>query len=70
MSCYLIGNGETVDLWNSPWVPWLSFDSVRATFNPLIPTDIKVSSLLSQDHLEWDSQKLSLFFLPRYAAEF
>ncbi|PON88131.1 hypothetical protein TorRG33x02_161570 [Trema orientale] len=25
-SVYLIGNGDAVDIWNSPWVPWFNME--------------------------------------------
>uniref|UniRef100_A0A803PUB8 RNase H type-1 domain-containing protein n=1 Tax=Cannabis sativa TaxID=3483 RepID=A0A803PUB8_CANSA len=53
-SCFIIANGNSVDLWNSPWIPWLEWNSFRAAFNPMIvPTLLKVSSLLN-DEGDWD----------------
>ncbi|PON76413.1 hypothetical protein PanWU01x14_034670 [Parasponia andersonii] len=34
-SCFLIGDGLSTNLWNSPWVPWLSDEETRAAFNPI-----------------------------------
>ncbi|KAF4396333.1 hypothetical protein G4B88_019133 [Cannabis sativa] len=35
-SCWLVGNGQNVDIWSSPWVPWLAWDFYEAAFNPMI----------------------------------
>uniref|UniRef100_A0A803PU22 Reverse transcriptase zinc-binding domain-containing protein n=1 Tax=Cannabis sativa TaxID=3483 RepID=A0A803PU22_CANSA len=35
-SCWMLGNGLSIDLWSSPWVPWLEWDEFLAAFNPMI----------------------------------
>ncbi|KAF4396705.1 hypothetical protein G4B88_029019 [Cannabis sativa] len=32
-SCWLVGNGQNVDIWSSPWVPWVAWDVYEAAFN-------------------------------------
>ncbi|KAF4387936.1 hypothetical protein F8388_005553 [Cannabis sativa] len=67
-SCFIIANGNSVDLWNSPWIPWLEWNSFRAAFNPMIvPTLLKVSSLLN-DEGDWDPLLAHRWLVPSVAS--
>ncbi|KAF4376442.1 hypothetical protein G4B88_000130 [Cannabis sativa] len=35
-SCWLVANGKSIDLWSSPWIPWLNWNEYIAAFNPRI----------------------------------
>ncbi|KAF4375099.1 hypothetical protein F8388_017245 [Cannabis sativa] len=67
-SCWLIADGSKVDLWNSPWIPWLNWDMFRAAFNPLcVQNSIKVSTLLNENG-EWLDRLTHRWFVPSVAS--
>ncbi|KAF4383100.1 hypothetical protein F8388_009131 [Cannabis sativa] len=67
-SCWLIADGSKVDLWNSPWIPWLDWDMFRAAFNPLcVQNSIKVSTLLNENG-EWLDRLTHRWFVPSVAS--
>ncbi|KAF4353585.1 hypothetical protein F8388_017760 [Cannabis sativa] len=35
-SCWMLGNGLSIGLWSSSWVPWIEWDEFLAAFNPMI----------------------------------
>ena len=48
-ACYLIGDGESVDVWLDPWVPWIQgfIPSPRSIASA--PTPLKVSYLINSE---------------------
>ncbi|KAF4350253.1 hypothetical protein F8388_017637 [Cannabis sativa] len=67
-ACYLIGNGNSVDVWNSPWVPWINWQQSRATFNPLIQQKSVYASSLIRDDGEWNLDLVRRWFVPTLAS--
>ncbi|PON69502.1 hypothetical protein TorRG33x02_259280 [Trema orientale] len=69
LSCFLIGDGLSTNLWNSPWVPWLSHEETRATFNPIEMDDnVCAASLLANDNVGWDLAKVERLLRPEQAS--
>ncbi|KAF4368490.1 hypothetical protein F8388_018614 [Cannabis sativa] len=67
-ACWILADGGKVDLWASPWIPWLDWDKSRAAFNPLcVPNPIKVSSLIGADG-EWIASSVQRWFVPSVAS--
>lgn len=69
-SCFIIGSGNHVDLWNSHWVPWMEFDQCKATFNLLTRAPgTKVSVIFySSMFVSWDQSSLETFFWPDFVS--
>ncbi|KAF4362180.1 hypothetical protein G4B88_002319 [Cannabis sativa] len=66
-SCWLVGNGHCVDLWTTPWTPWLDWDSYLAAFNPNVRWPVTLSLekfILSNGSL--DINLLSQWFRPDF----
>ncbi|KAF4346448.1 hypothetical protein F8388_012886 [Cannabis sativa] len=66
-SCWLVGNGHCVDLWTTPWTPWLDWDSYLAAFNPNVRWPVTLSLdkfILSNGYL--DTNLLSQWFRPEF----
>ncbi|KAF4378726.1 hypothetical protein F8388_006177 [Cannabis sativa] len=67
-ACWILADGSKVDLWASPWIPWLDWDKSRAAFNPLcVPNPIKVSTLIGADG-EWIASSVQRWFVPSVAS--
>uniref|UniRef100_A0A803QC15 Reverse transcriptase zinc-binding domain-containing protein n=1 Tax=Cannabis sativa TaxID=3483 RepID=A0A803QC15_CANSA len=67
-TCWLIADGSKVDLWHSPWIPWLDWNMSRVAFNPLcVQNSIKVSTLLGEDG-EWIPRSVHRWFVPSVAS--
>ncbi|XP_060960817.1 uncharacterized protein LOC133031349 [Cannabis sativa] len=67
-ACWILADGGKVDLWASPWIPWLDWDKSRAAFNPLcVPNPIKVSTLIGADG-EWIASSVQRWFVPSVAS--
>ncbi|POO02995.1 hypothetical protein TorRG33x02_010560 [Trema orientale] len=46
---YLIGEGNDVDLWNSPWVLQCNIEEIRAAFNPMtLGSRIRATDLFTE----------------------
>ncbi|KAF4400007.1 hypothetical protein G4B88_021221 [Cannabis sativa] len=61
---FLVGSGRNVDIWHSPWVPWLSWEEYVASFNPRIQErGVTVSSLLLSDS-SWSMEVMGRMFRP------
>uniref|UniRef100_A0A803PHC3 Reverse transcriptase zinc-binding domain-containing protein n=1 Tax=Cannabis sativa TaxID=3483 RepID=A0A803PHC3_CANSA len=67
-ACWILADGSKVDLWASPWIPWLDWDKSRAAFNPLcVPNPMKVSTLIGADG-EWIASSVQRWFVPSVAS--
>ncbi|PON36985.1 hypothetical protein PanWU01x14_323740 [Parasponia andersonii] len=54
-SCCLISKGDTVNLWNAPWIPWDEEDTSRASFNPIINQSLLLAEqFLIEGQREWN----------------
>uniref|UniRef100_A0A803Q9A6 Reverse transcriptase domain-containing protein n=1 Tax=Cannabis sativa TaxID=3483 RepID=A0A803Q9A6_CANSA len=63
-ACFLVGSGRNVDIWHSPWVPWLSWEEYVASFNPRIQErGVTVNSLLLSDS-SWSMEEMGRMFRP------
>ncbi|KAF4374561.1 hypothetical protein G4B88_004813 [Cannabis sativa] len=59
---YLIGSGNSVEVWNAPWLLWNKWDLTRVSFNPIIPPlNVMISSLLD-DNGAWNKELIIGWF--------
>uniref|UniRef100_A0A803NX31 Reverse transcriptase zinc-binding domain-containing protein n=1 Tax=Cannabis sativa TaxID=3483 RepID=A0A803NX31_CANSA len=64
-SCFMIGNGDLVDIWNSPWLPSYEWERYEASFNPRIrEKGVRISSLFTPKSGGWNREALETWFLP------
>ena len=63
-ACYLIGDGESVDVWLDPWVPWIQgcIPSPRSIASA--PASIKVSYLINPELRCWRATVVHDLFTP------
>ncbi|KAF4393275.1 hypothetical protein G4B88_002009, partial [Cannabis sativa] len=59
---------QGLDVWNSPWVPWINWQQSRATFNPLIQQKSVYASSLIRDDGEWNLDLVRRWFVPTLAS--
>ncbi|KAF4361814.1 hypothetical protein F8388_016411 [Cannabis sativa] len=64
-SCFMIRNGDLVDIWHSPWLPGYGWERYEASFNPRIrEKGVRVSSLFTPESGGWNREALETWFLP------
>ncbi|KAL0006983.1 hypothetical protein SO802_008485 [Lithocarpus litseifolius] len=52
-ACFVIGDGESVDVWVDPWVPWIEGFTPSPKDESIVQSEMKVSHLIDQDHRSW-----------------
>ncbi|PON38547.1 Ribonuclease H-like domain containing protein [Trema orientale] len=63
----LIGEGDTVDLWNAPWIPWDEEDASRASFNLIIYQSLLIAEqFLLERQREWNLDRLTWLIRPEF----
>ena len=59
--CFQVGNGRPIDIWDEPWVPWLSgFKPSPVQGGKKLP--MLVGDLILPDSRTWDELKLKDIF--------
>uniref|UniRef100_A0A803Q1M2 Reverse transcriptase domain-containing protein n=1 Tax=Cannabis sativa TaxID=3483 RepID=A0A803Q1M2_CANSA len=67
---YLMGNGLSIDIWHSPWVPGLTWDQFEASFNPRVrERGSMVNSLFANEPGDWFVDAVGEWFLPHVCRE-
>ena len=52
-ACFIIGDGESVDVWLDPWVPWIDGFTPSPKDKSIVQSEMKVAQLIDQDHRAW-----------------
>ena len=63
-----VGNGSTIRVYWDKWLPG-KFPSTIKSPRVGVPGDVRVDSLIDQDTIQWDLEKIDLLFLPFEAAK-
>lgn len=62
-SRWIIGNGESVNIWQDRWIPTLESFKVVSPRTLVLDSE-KVSCLIDKELKTWDSNKVKSYFLP------
>ena len=60
--CYLVGTGDSIRIWEDPWIPSIENFSPNSSGN--ITSPLLVVDLMTKDRLHWDTNILNNFFDP------
>ena len=52
-ACFIIGDGQSVDVWLDPWVPWIDGFTPSPKDESIVQSEKKVAQLIDQDHCAW-----------------
>ncbi|KAF4356849.1 hypothetical protein F8388_019508 [Cannabis sativa] len=64
-TCFVVGNGASVDIYHSPWVPGHTWESYLAAFNPRVcEKGVMASSLINTGSGDWNLVDLENWFIP------
>ncbi|KAM6544284.1 hypothetical protein CsatB_008731 [Cannabis sativa] len=64
-TCYVVGNGASVDICHSPWLPGYAWESYVASLNPRVcEKGVMVSSLVTTGSGVWNHEALEKWFIP------
>uniref|UniRef100_A0A2N9FKX2 RNase H type-1 domain-containing protein n=1 Tax=Fagus sylvatica TaxID=28930 RepID=A0A2N9FKX2_FAGSY len=61
-ACRLVGSGESILVWEQPWIPDLPNFKPQPRVSSGIPQCLVVAQLLRQDKMGWDKDKLKMLF--------
>ncbi|KAF4393544.1 hypothetical protein F8388_023348 [Cannabis sativa] len=64
-TCFVVGNGASVDICHSPWLPGHNWESYVAAFNPRVcEKGVMVNSLVIPGRGDWNFEALESWFIP------
>ena len=66
-ACFIIGDGESVDVWLDPWVPWIDGFIPSPKDESIIQSEMKVAQLIDQDLRTWKTTMVLDIFNPIFA---
>ena len=66
-ACFIIGDGESVDVWLDPWVPWINGFITEPKVGSVIQSEMKVSQLIDLDQRTWKTSLIRNIFNPTSA---
>ena len=61
---FLIGDGESVDVWRDPWVPWIQNFSLSPRFESVDQSPMKVAQLIDHELHTWKNSLVRDMFSP------
>ena len=66
-ACFIIGDGESVDVWLDPWVPWIDGFIPSPKDESILQSEMKVAQLIDQDLRTWKTTMVLDIFNPIFA---
>ncbi|KAF4390574.1 hypothetical protein F8388_006071 [Cannabis sativa] len=60
----MVGSGDSVDIWNQPWIPWLNFDEFRCLMDRVKPRFPGVNTIadISLQNGKWNTDLIKDMF--------
>ena len=66
-ACFIIGDGELVDVWLDPWVPWIDGFIPSPKEESIVQSEMKVALIIDQDLHTWKTSMVLDIFNPIFA---